>query len=338
MGAPGSGKGTQAQRLVAHYGIPQVSTGDILRKHLADGTPLGLRAKEIMAAGAYVDDQTMLEIIRDRLTRPDAAKGFILDGFPRTVAQAEGLTRLLDALGKPIDAVLLFEVNTDQLVQRLSGRRVCELCKKVFNIHTAPPSVPPECVPGRTEHQVVQRPDDQEDTVRERLRVYEEKTRKPVSGYYSYTGLIRVLDAEGDIDAVTRHMFDTLAAGNGAAVKKTPAKKALAKKVLAKKVLAMKAPAKKAPARKAKRTAAKKSAARKTAMKTSEARTVARTKRVVRRRAKMKVKSVVRKVRRAKRKVARAKRKTVRAKVKVARAKVKVARAMKPVRPPIREV
>ena len=327
MGAPGSGKGTQAQRLVDHYGIPHVSTGDILRRHLADGTPLGLRAKEIMAAGAYVDDLTMLEIIRDRLTQSDAAKGYILDGFPRTVAQAEGLTKLLDGLGKPLDAVLLFEVNTDQLVQRLSGRRVCELCKKVFNVHTAPPSVPPECVPGRTEHQVVQRPDDREETVRERLRVYEEKTRKPVSGYYSYTGLIRVIDAEGVIDAVTRRMFDTLAAGSGAAGKK---------RVLAKKVLARKTPAKKAPARKAKKTAVKKSAARKTVMKTSEARSVARTKRVVRRRAKMKVKSVVRKVRRAKRKVARAKRKTVRAKVKVARAKVKVARAMKPVRPPIR--
>jgi adenylate kinase len=338
MGAPGSGKGTQAQRLVAHYGIPQVSTGDILRKHLADGTPLGLRAKEIMAAGAYVDDQTMLEIIRDRLTQADTAKGFILDGFPRTVAQAEGLTKLLDELGKPLDAVLLFEVNTDQLVQRLSGRRVCELCKKVFNIHTAPPSVPPECLPGRTEHQVVQRPDDREDTVRERLRVYEEKTRKPVSGYYSYTGLIRVLDAEGDIDVVTRHMFDTLAAGNGAAVKQTPARNApakqvLAKKVLAKKILAKKAPAKKAPARKAKRTAAKRSAARKTVMKTSAARTVARKKSGARLKTKMKVKSAVRKVRRAKRKVARAKRKVSRV-----RRKVAVARAMKPVRPPIREV
>ncbi len=227
MGAPGSGKGTQAQRLVNHFHIPHVSTGDILRKHLADGTPLGLRAKEIMAAGAYVDDQTMLEIIRERLTQPDAAKGFILDGFPRTVAQAEGLTRLLAELGKPVDAVLLFEVNTDQLVQRLSGRRVCELCKKVFHVVTAPPSIPPECVPGSTAHQVVQRPDDQEETVRERLRVYEEKTRKPVSGYYSYTGLIRVIDAEGDIDVVTQRMFDTLAAGGGAAVappKKTQGK------------------------------------------------------------------------------------------------------------------
>jgi adenylate kinase len=273
MGAPGSGKGTQAQRLVNKYGIPQVSTGDILRKHLADGTPLGLRAKEIMAAGAYVDDQTMLEIIRDRLTQPDAAQGFILDGFPRTVAQAEGLAKLLDGIGTPLDAVLLFEVNTDQLVQRLSGRRVCELCKKVFNVHTAPPSVPPECVAGRTEHQVVQRPDDQEETVRERLRIYEEKTRKPVSGYYAYTGLIRVVDAEGDIDAVTQRMFDTLAAGGGGMAarpaKKKPTKntkvaakraKVKAKKQSRKVVRRKKAKARRAPAprARARRAAVKK--------------------------------------------------------------------------------
>jgi len=217
MGAPGSGKGTQAQRLEKKFGIPQISTGDILRKHLSEGTPLGLRAKEIMEAGGYVDDGTMLAIIRDRLSQPDAAKGFILDGFPRTVAQADGLTKLLAELGTPLDAVVLFEVDTDELIKRLSGRRVCELCKRVFNVHTAPPTVPPECLPGRTEHQVVQRPDDSEETVRERLRVFEEKTRKPVSGYYSYTGLIRTVDADGDIEVITQRLFDTLAAGGGTA-------------------------------------------------------------------------------------------------------------------------
>jgi adenylate kinase len=215
MGAPGSGKGTQAQRLEKKFGIPQISTGDILRKHLAEGTTLGLRAKEIMAAGGYVDDATMLAIIRDRLSQPDAAKGFILDGFPRTVTQADGLTKLLAELGKPLDVVVQFEVDTNELIKRLSGRRVCELCKKVFNVHTAPPSVPPECLPGRTAHQVIQRPDDAEETVRERLRVFEEKTRKPVSGYYSYTGLIRTVDADGDIDVITQRLFDTLAAGSG---------------------------------------------------------------------------------------------------------------------------
>ncbi len=213
MGAPGSGKGTQAQRLVASYRIPHVSTGDILRKEQEQGTPLGLRAKQIMEAGGYVDDETMLAIIRNRLTQPDAARGFILDGFPRTVAQADGLAKLLAEIEQPLDVVVLFEVNTEQLVKRLSGRRVCEFCKKVFNVHTAPPSVPPECVAGRGEHQVVQRADDAEDTVRERLRKYEEKTRKPVSGFYSYTGLVRTVDAEGDIDDVTKRLFETLNAG-----------------------------------------------------------------------------------------------------------------------------
>ena len=224
MGAPGSGKGTQAQRLVSRYGIPHVSTGDILRKEQEQGTPLGLRAKQIMDSGGYVDDETMIAMIRNRLTQADAAKGFILDGFPRTIPQAEALAKLLNGIGAPLDVVLLFEVNTEQLVKRLSGRRVCELCKKVFNIHTAPPSVPPECVAGRAEHQIVQRADDAEATVRARLEKYEEKTRKPVSGFYSYTGLIRTVDAEGDIDAVTQRMFDTLAAGSGGAQPESSAK------------------------------------------------------------------------------------------------------------------
>ena len=159
MGAPGSGKGTQAQHLVSRYGIPHVSTGDILRKEQQQGTALGLRAKQIMESGGYVDDATMIGMIRNRLLQPDAANGFILDGFPRTVAQAEALAKLLIEIESPLDAVLLFEVNNEQLVKRLSGRRVCEFCKKVFNVHTAPPSVPPECVDGRTEHQVVQRAD-----------------------------------------------------------------------------------------------------------------------------------------------------------------------------------
>jgi adenylate kinase len=283
MGAPGSGKGTQAQRLVKHFGIPQISTGDILRKHLSEGTPLGLRAKEIMAAGGYVDDETMLAIIRARLSEPDAGKGFILDGFPRTVAQADGLGKLLAELGTPLDAVVLFEVDHDQLIKRLSGRRVCELCKKVFNVHTAPPSVPPECVPGRSEHQVVQRPDDAEDTVRERLRVYEEKTRKPVSGFYSYTGLVRTVDAEGDIDVITKRLLDTLSAGGGTLISKpAPKKRAAKRRVAAKakpKARARKVVRKKA-ARKAVRTAPKR---RKVARKRAAVRKVARKARPTRR-------------------------------------------------------
>ena len=277
MGAPGSGKGTQAQRLVKHFGIPQISTGDILRKHLSEGTPLGLRAKEIMAAGGYVDDQTMLAIIRERLSQPDARQGFILDGFPRTIAQAEGLSKLLVELGTPLDAVVLFEVDQDQLIKRLSGRRVCELCKNVFNVHTAPPSVPPDCLPGRTEHRVVQRPDDSEETVRERLRVYEEKTRKPVSGFYSYTGLVRTVDADGDIDVVTKRLLDTLSAGGGTLISKPAPKKRAAKRRVApsakpraraRKVVLKKAARKSAKAKSARRPVARKrTAVRKVARK-----------------------------------------------------------------------
>jgi adenylate kinase len=277
MGAPGSGKGTQAQHLVSRYGIPHVSTGDILRAEKEQGTELGLRAKKIMESGGYVDDATMIAMIRNRLTQSDAAKGFILDGFPRTIPQAEALTKLLAEIGAPLDVVLLFEVNNEQLVKRLSGRRVCELCKKVFNVHTAPPSVPPECVDGRAEHQVVQRADDSEETVRARLKKYEEATRKPVSGFYSYTGLIRTVDAEGDIDEVTRRMFDTLTAGSGGteAAAKPAKRRAAPRRQAAKpkakargraaprrkaKAAARKAPVKKkrAPARKAKRASLRK--------------------------------------------------------------------------------
>ncbi len=272
MGAPGSGKGTQAQRLEKKFGIPQISTGDILRKHLAEGTPLGLRAKEIMAAGGYVDDATMLAIIRERLSQVDAAQGFILDGFPRTVAQAEGLTKLLAELETPLDAVVLFEVNNDQLVKRVSGRRTCEFCKKVFNVNFAPASG--ECVPGRTEHSLVQRPDDREDTFKERLRKYEEDTRKPVSRYYAYTGLMRTVDAEGAIDEVTQRLLDTLKAGGGAAT--APAEKATKKRAPQRRAKPAARKAARRPVRKAAKKAAKKQAAPKRKSTRKSTRKVAR--------------------------------------------------------------
>jgi adenylate kinase len=206
MGAPGSGKGTQAQRLVKHFGIPQISTGDILRKHRSEGTELGKRADAIMAKGLLVDDATMLEIIRDRVNQPDARKGFILDGFPRTQTQAEALTALMEELGTPIDSVVLFDVGADELVRRISGRRTCSLCNKVFNIHSAPPTSPAtDCVEGSSEHQLFQRKDDQEDTVKERLRVYEENTR-PVLSYYSRSGLLRTVQAEGSPEEITARL------------------------------------------------------------------------------------------------------------------------------------
>jgi adenylate kinase len=210
LGAPGSGKGTQAQRLIDRHGVPQISTGDLLRAAVAAGTELGRQAKAIMDAGKLVDDATMLGIIRERLGQPDARRGFILDGFPRTIAQADGLHALLTELGQPLDAVVLMNVDPDQLFKRLTGRRTCRTCQRVFNVYTAPPSVPPPCGGQCETPDLFQRPDDSEQTIGKRLSVYEAQTR-PLVDYYQGRGLLRVVDAEGDIDAVTQRLEQALA-------------------------------------------------------------------------------------------------------------------------------
>lgn len=210
LGAPGSGKGTQSQRLVKRHGVPQISTGDLLRAAVKAGTPLGVRAKAIMDAGKLVDDTTMLDIIRERLAQPDAQGGFILDGFPRTIAQAEGLTLLLEELGTPLEAVALMDVDYDKLVKRISGRRTCTNCGRVFNIHTAPP--PPEgCCAAPN---LVQRPDDSEATVSKRLQVYDEQT-KPLVAHYTAQGLLRMIDADADMEEVTHRLEAALAPRSG---------------------------------------------------------------------------------------------------------------------------
>ncbi len=205
LGAPGSGKGTQAQRLIDKYRVPQISTGDLLRAAVAAGTELGRRAKATMDAGKLVDDATMLGIIRERLAAPDAARGYILDGFPRTIAQADGLQALLAEIGQPLDAVVLMDVDQEQLFKRLTGRRTCRTCQRVFNIYTAPPSVPPPCGGQCETPDLFQRPDDSEATIGKRLAVYEEQTR-PLVDYYRARGMLRTVDAEGDIDAVTARL------------------------------------------------------------------------------------------------------------------------------------
>jgi adenylate kinase len=210
LGAPGSGKGTQAQRLIDRHGVPQISTGDLLRAAVAAGTELGRHAKAIMDAGKLVDDATMLGIIRERLGQPDARRGFILDGFPRTIAQADGLHVLLAELGQPLDAVVLMNVDPEQLFKRLTGRRTCRTCQRVFNVYTAPPSVPPPCGGQCETPDLFQRPDDSEETIGKRLAVYEAQTR-PLVDYYRGRGMLRVVDAEGDIDAVTRRLEQALA-------------------------------------------------------------------------------------------------------------------------------
>lgn len=210
LGAPGSGKGTQSQRLIDRHGIPQISTGDLLRAHVKEGTELGRRAKAVMDAGQLVDDATILGMVRERLAAPDAARGFILDGFPRTIPQAEGLEVMLTQIGQPLDAVIEFRVDPALLVQRISGRRSCQDCGRVFNVHTAPVPVPPPCAGQCTAPRLVQRPDDNEATVAKRLAVYEEQTA-PLVGFYAAKGLLRKVEAEGDLPTVTARVEAALA-------------------------------------------------------------------------------------------------------------------------------
>ena len=205
LGAPGSGKGTQSQRLIERQGIPQISTGDLLRAHVRDGTELGRRAKAVMDAGQLVDDATILGMVRERLAAPDAARGFILDGFPRTIPQAEGLEVMLREIGQPLDRVVLFEVDNGLLLKRISGRRSCQDCGRVFNVHTAPVPVPPPCGGQCTTPRLMQRPDDREDTVAKRLAVYESQT-SPLGGFYEGRGLLRRVDADATLETVTERV------------------------------------------------------------------------------------------------------------------------------------
>jgi adenylate kinase len=205
LGAPGSGKGTQSQLLVKAIGVPQISTGDLLREAVAKGTDLGLRAKTAMDSGKLVDDATVLGMIRERIGRPDAAKGFILDGFPRNIAQAEALEKMLEDLGTPLESVVLLNLDLGILFKRLTGRRICQDCGRVFNVYTSAPgaaALSKEC--GDT-HRLIQRPDDKEEVIGKRLEVYEAQT-KPLIKYYEAAGLLRIVDADADVDTVFKRM------------------------------------------------------------------------------------------------------------------------------------
>lgn len=209
LGAPGSGKGTQSQRLVERHGIPQISTGDLLRAHVREGSELGKRAKAVMDAGKLVDDATILGMVKERLAQPDAARGFILDGFPRTIPQADGLGAMLEGIGQPLDVAILFNVDDDKLIKRISGRRTCESCGRVFNIHSSPPGSAPHCTNCGDKARLVQRPDDTEETVTKRLAVYNQQTR-PLVDYYRARGLLREINADADVDAVTARIEQLL--------------------------------------------------------------------------------------------------------------------------------
>jgi adenylate kinase len=201
LGAPGSGKGTQSQLLVKTYGVPQISTGDLLREAVAAGTGLGRRAKAAMDAGKLVDDDTVLGMIRERLDQADAAKGFILDGFPRNLTQADALEKMLGDIGRPLEAVVLLNLDLGILFKRLTGRRICQECGKVFNVYTSPPDAALHLDQYGHLPRLIQRPDDQEEIIGKRLEVYDAQT-KPLINYYTDSGLLRVVDADADMGTV----------------------------------------------------------------------------------------------------------------------------------------
>ena len=196
LGAPGSGKGTQAKLLVEKYKLPQISTGDMLRDAVAEGSLLGRQAKVAMDAGQLVSDDVVLGIIQERVTRPDARKGFILDGFPRNLQQAEALDQLLTSLGRPLNLSLLVAVDVDALIQRLVGRRTCLSCGQMYNVYYAPPHIEGRCdeCGGRLRH----RGDDNEETIGNRLRVFETHTL-PVVEYYKEKGELRTVQGVGEV-------------------------------------------------------------------------------------------------------------------------------------------
>jgi len=273
LGAPGSGKGTQAKLLVEKYKLPQISTGDMLREAVAEGTILGRQAKAAMDAGQLVSDDIVLSIIKERVTRPDARKGFILDGFPRNLQQAEAMDQLLTALGRPLNLALLVAVDVDALIQRLVGRRTCLSCGQMYNVYYAPPHIEGRCdeCGGRLRH----RGDDNEETIGNRLRVFETHTL-PVIEYYKEQGMLRTVQGVGEVSdifkAVTKVMEDVRLkaksetrtdairaafakhraskAEESAAAKKNAKKKAAKKKTVQKSVPKKAAPKKKAAVKK----------------------------------------------------------------------------------------
>ena len=207
LGAPGSGKGTQAQKLMAERHIPQISTGDILRAAVESGTRFGQQAKSIMEAGQLVSDEIVLGIISERLREADTEDGFILDGFPRTRQQALDLEELLDELGKPLDAAVLMDVEFDILIKRLTGRRTCSLTGKLLNVYFSSQQELDECTKNGGE--LMQREDDNEATIRSRLGVYREQT-EPLIEFFRKRGKLQTVDANGSVDEVYERLLAVL--------------------------------------------------------------------------------------------------------------------------------
>jgi adenylate kinase len=207
VGPPGAGKGTQAEFIAAELGVPKISTGDIFRANVSQGTALGLEAKKYMDAGELVPDEVTVEMVRDRLAADDARAGFLLDGFPRNVPQAEVLDEVLAAAGLRLDVVLELVVEDDEVVRRLSGRRTCRSCNQVWHLDFDPPAEPGTC--DRCGGELYQRDDDKAETVQNRLDVYARQTA-PLVGYYAGHGLLVGIDATGQVDDVTGRALEVL--------------------------------------------------------------------------------------------------------------------------------
>ncbi len=207
LGPPGAGKGTQARRLADRYGLQIIGTGDIFRDHVARGTPLGLEAKQYMDRGDYVPDEIAVRMVLERLDQPDAREGFILDGFPRTVPQAQALEGALAAAGRPLSCVLNFKIGDEMAVKRLTGRLTCPNCKRVYNLSFRPPRVEGICdVCG---HELTLRSDDDEATIRRRLEVYRSETA-PLVLYFWERGLLREIDAEAPEEVVADRTIEAV--------------------------------------------------------------------------------------------------------------------------------
>ena len=207
LGPPGGGKGAQAKKIVEKYGIPHIATGDILREAVAKGTELGKKAKEYMDRGELVPDEIVIGIVRERLKQPDCEKGFLLDGFPRTIKQAEALDEMLKELGKDIDAVIYIDVPEEEVVKRITYRRTCRNCGAVYHLIYAPPKEDNKC--DKCGGELYQRDDDKEEVVRQRFKVYMENTA-PLIEYYEKKGLLYRVDGTKSIDEVFSQIDEIL--------------------------------------------------------------------------------------------------------------------------------
>ena len=207
VGPPGAGKGTQAEFIAEHFDVPKISTGDIFRANVSGGTDLGRLAKKYMDAGDLVPDEVTNAMVRDRLAQPDAKDGFLLDGFPRNVAQANELNGILDELGSPLSVVLDLDVDFDEVVRRLSGRRTCKKCGHVWHVEFDPTDVDGIC--DKCGGELFQRDDDQPATVRHRLDVYAEQTA-PLIGFYREAGKLVAIDALGAVEDITERAIEAL--------------------------------------------------------------------------------------------------------------------------------